>query len=195
MAIYRPGGCRVEYLSRENGVPQRIGSNLAPQQTRKIALGHCGRGDRVEAAETQILNDAARGCDPRSLIIAENERAILDNRSAHRGAKLILPEWRTGLAGQVLLPPVGIQLRVLQDLKQSAMNTVGARLQADIQDAAGTAPILRTVAVGKDAHFADGFDGRAHYKSGLVQEVNDVDVVVNAIEQEIVLTVGPHSIG
>ena len=56
------------------------------------------------------------------------------------------------------------------------------------EDAAGRAAIFSVCAVRDNLHVPNRFDGWADHKRGLVDEVDDIDVVVNAVQQEVVLT-------
>ena len=80
-------------------------------------------------------------------------------------------------------------------LKQRSVQLVCAGLQIDVDHAAGAAAVLGVVAVGEDAHFADRFHGGTDDVGGLVEEVDDVDVVVDAVQQEVVLTVRTDAVG
>ena len=75
------------------------------------------------------------------------------------------------------------------------MQFVGAGLQVDVDHAARRAPVFGVVAVGDHVHLTDGFHRRADRVSSLVQEVDGVDVVIDAIQQEVVLTVGANAVG
>src|SRR5229473_1355692 len=74
------------------------------------------------------------------------------------------------------------------------MNLVCTRLEIDVQNTTGSAAVLGVVTVSQNLQLADRFDGRTHYKGGLIQEVNHVDIIVDAIQQEVVLTVRAHAI-
>jgi hypothetical protein len=111
------------------------------------------------------------------------------------GAELILHERSQRLARAVIGPRIGIERPVLQKLEQAAMQLVGAGLQIHIDHTAGGAPILGVIAVGNDAHFADSLHRGADRICGLIQKIDGVDVVVDAVQQEVVLAVGTHAIG
>ena len=101
----------------------------------------------VAVGEAEALDTARRG-DARSLIIAEDEQLVLDDRAARRGAELILHERPARLARLVVGPAVGVQIFVLQDFEKAAVQLVGARLQVDVDHGAGRAAILGVEAVG-----------------------------------------------
>src|SRR5258708_2658334 len=75
------------------------------------------------------------------------------------------------------------------------MQLVGAGLQVDVDDAAGGTSIFRVVSVGEDAHLADRFNRWPNRVGGLIEEVDGVDVVVDAVQQEIILSVGADAVG
>ena len=74
------------------------------------------------------------------------------------------------------------------------MNIVRARLQTDLYDAASCASIFGACAVGNNLHVADCLDRRPDDIRSLIDEVDHIDVVVNAIQQEIVLTSRPNAV-
>ena len=74
------------------------------------------------------------------------------------------------------------------------MQLVRAGLQIDVDDDAGAAAVLGVIAVGQHGHFADGFHGRPDRVGRLVQEVDGVDVVVHAVEQEVVLSIAADAV-
>src|SRR5439155_9047716 len=55
--------------------------------------------------------------------------------------------------------------------------------------------IFRVVAVRQNLHLADRLDRRSYDVRRLVQEVDHVDVVVDAVQQEVVLAVRADAIG
>ena len=94
-----------------------------PEQPGKVSL-HLGlRGNRLELAVSEVLDDAAGGLDPRALVIAEDEQLVLDDRTAGGPAELVLLERRTLHVGQVVFPAIGIQVGVLQKLEQRAVQS------------------------------------------------------------------------
>ncbi len=115
------------------------------------------RRNSVEAAITQVLNGSTGRRDTRALIVTKDEQFVLDDRRPYSRAELILFERIPRLARKVVFPAVGVQVRVLQDLEQNAVNLVAARFQADVENSTGSAPILRTRAVRDHLHVADRF--------------------------------------
>src|ERR1017187_4285405 len=55
--------------------------------------------------------------------------------------------------------------------------------------------VFGVIAVGENAHLADRFHRRPDHKRRLVEEVDHVDVVVDAVQQEVILAVGANSVG
>ena len=161
----------------------------------EIAAHHLRGGNRVVARIPEGPDDAARGGDAGALVVAEDEGAVLDDRSAGGRSKLVLDVGTARRAGLVVFPAVGVEVLVLEVLEENAVKLVGARLQADADHAARAAPVLGVDAVGHHAHFADGLDGGTDDERSLVQEVDDVNVVIDAVQQEVVLPVGTDAVG
>ena len=134
-------------------------------------------------------------CDSGALVIAEDEEPVLDDRAARRCAKLILFVRAASRAVLVVLPRIRVQLFVLEELEQRSVDFIGTGLELDVDHAAGAASVLGVVAVGQNGHFADGFHRRTDDVGGLVQEVDDIDVVVDAVEQEVILPVRADAVG
>ena len=74
------------------------------------------------------------------------------------------------------------------------MHFVRARLDRDVHHAARGSPVLGVVPVRQDLHLADRFDGGTDHVSGLVDEVDHVHVVVDAVQQKVVLPVGADAV-
>src|SRR5205814_10464392 len=82
-----------------------------------------------------------------------------------------------------------------ENLEQDAMHLIGARLQLRIQHASCRPSVFGVIAVGQDVQLADGLYRGADHERGLVDEVDDVDVIVYAVEEEVVLAGGSNSVG
>src|ERR1019366_7722316 len=95
----------------------------------EIPAPHGGRGNGVVPAVAEVLVHDAGGSDAGPLVAAENERPILDDRSAGGNTKLVLAERPTALAAFVLLPAVGVHVGILQMVEQRAVQFVGAALE------------------------------------------------------------------
>src|SRR6185312_11758519 len=152
------------------------------------------RRNAIKATVSQILHQAARGSDAGTLIIAEHEELVLDNGAADRGAELILFEGSSWRSSQIVITAIGVENRVLQNFEKHAVKLVRAGLQGYVDHATGGASVFGVIAVSQNLHVADGFNRRADHKRSLVDEVDDVDVVVDAIQQEIILTSGAHAV-
>ena len=144
--------------------------------------------------EAEALDTAGRS-NARSLVIAEDEKLVLDDGAARGGAELILHVGPARFACLVVGPTVGVQILVLQDFKKTAVQLVGAGFEVDVDDRAGRAAILGVDAVRLDAHFADRFHRGPDRVGRLIQKVDGVDVVIDAVQQEVVLTVSAHAAG
>src|SRR6185312_11865599 len=157
-------------------------------------MRHGLRRDGEETAVAEVLHGAAAGCDARALVVAENEEFVLDDWTANGAAELILLEDVARGARFIVLPAVRIQLVILKNFEDYAVNLVGARFQVDVHNAAGGAAVFSVIAIRQDLHGADGFDRGVNDERLLVDEVDNVDVVVNAIQQEVVFTRGTDAI-
>src|SRR5712691_7442797 len=102
-----------------------------------------GNGRHKYGAESR--HSAAGRADPRALPVGEPESAVLDGWSAAEDAILILPECAFRSADAVLLPAVGVQFVVLKILEASAVDLVGAGLDAYVHYAARATSILRRI--------------------------------------------------
>lgn len=111
---------------------------------------------------------------------------FLINWTARGRPELVLPVFRSRSADVIVLPGVGVEVFVLQHLPHSPVNLIGARLQVHVHHAPGGAAILRVVAAGEHLHLANRFGRRPDHESGPVQKVDDVHVVVDAVQQEVV---------
>src|SRR5260370_25811893 len=205
-------GSRIETVSGNNIPRERRAGGLAAcslragrviklkpasaaEQAGEVATHHGLSRNSVEAAVADVLDAPAGRGDARSLVVAEDEEPILDNGSAHRPAELILLERTTGRSRLIEFPSIGIQLVILEYFPESAMNLVLTRLEIDVQNTSGPAAVLGVVTVSQNLELADRFDGGTHHEGRLIQEVNHVDIIVDAIQQEVVLTVRAHAIG
>ena len=178
-------GGRVKNLIGKN-VLAINGSNRFSQQLGKITIHHGLCRDRIKTAISEVLNGTASGTDPCSLVVAKHEQLVFDNRETNRCAELILLGWISWYPIQIVFPTVRIQHRILENFKQSAMHLIRAGLNADLHDAARRASILGTGAVGNDLHVPNRFHRWADHKRGLIDEINHVHVVINAVQQEVV---------
>src|SRR4051794_40836545 len=75
------------------------------------------------------------------------------------------------------------------------MHRVGARLEINVDNAARSASVLGVIAIRENLHLADGFHRGSDDERSLIDEIDHVDVVINAVKKEVVLTVGADSVG
>ena len=80
-----------------------------------------------------------------ALVVAEEERLVLEHRAAEGAAELVLLEVRLGAAGAVVEEVVGVEGVVAEELEGAAVELVGARLDLQVDDAAERAAELRRV--------------------------------------------------
>ena len=180
----------VEYLPPVDVSAKRVGSQDVAhyKHVREIAVGHARARHSEGAGETPVADD-------RALVVGEPEGPVLGDRTSHGRSELVLLECLPRVLVAIVLPSVGIRLVVLQELENRAVDIVGARLDRDVHDSASGASVLGVVSVGQDLHLADRFDRGAHDVGGLIDEVDDVDVVVDAVQQEVVLPVRANPVG
>ncbi len=75
------------------------------------------------------------------------------------------------------------------------MQLVRSGFQLNVDHTAGAAPVFRVVPVGKDRNLADSLNRGTDDIRRLVQEVDHIDVVVDAVEQKVVLAIRPDTVG
>ena len=75
------------------------------------------------------------------------------------------------------------------------MQLVGARFERHVDHTARGPAVFGVVAVGQDAHFADGIQRGSDHVGGLIDEVDVVDVVIDSVQQEVVFAGGTHAVG
>ena len=149
-------------------IAQKIGA--------EVACDFLGRGNN--------LQDGRCLPDPQTLVIEEEKRPILDNRSTQRESELIL---LVRLASELVKGISGIKLLIAQKLVNVAMQLIGARLNDGIHDGAIAATELSAVCVGLHLKLCNCIYGRLNHVRGFVEQVAEIGIVVNAVEQKIVL--------
>ncbi len=112
----------------------------------KVAVPLLGGRDCVEKLDRATLAN--------SLVIAEEERTVLDNRAAERRAELVALELSASHLVPIVLPTVGIQVIITEELVSNAMIFVGTGLGHDVHDAAAGSPVFGGVGSGIDAEFS-----------------------------------------
>src|SRR5262249_11832931 len=124
-----------------------------------------------------------------SLVVAEEEQAILDNRPADGSAKLVALQQRL-FEGRRALPedvPNGVQIGVAQKLVRRAMELVPAGAGRRADDGATSPPVLRAVVIGDDLKLRHGIGRWLRDLIGESLIAGAVGVVVDAIQQEVVI--------
>src|ERR1700722_2942041 len=104
-----------ELLAGERIVDGRIGTEVATQFGRR--------------------GDSALKRDPvstrKSLVIEEEKRTVLNNRSANCCAELILDELRSRYSARIVEEVVGVEDRIPKEFVKGAMKRIGARLRRE----------------------------------------------------------------
>ena len=117
--------------------------------------------------------------------VAEEERLVLDQRSAERAAVLIAAQRRLRSVGRL---EVGLRVQrgVAEEFPGVAVDLVGAAPVGDVHRRAGRASVFRALVVGDDAELADRVGRRLHHLVGEALVAGAVGVVVDAVDQEVV---------
>ena len=121
---------------------------------------------------------------PQALVVAEEERLVLDDRAADDAAELVAVELR--LAGRRLEESGRVHARVAQELPAAAVERVGAAAVVDVDRRAGRAAVLGAHVVGDDLELADRVRRRLHHLVREALVARAVGVVVDAVDQEVV---------
>ncbi len=90
----------------------------------------------------------------------QEERLVLDHRSADVRAVLVLNEGRPRDAGAVAEEVVGVERPVAQEFVEIAVDLVGTGLGGQVDDASGKAAELGAYIVRHDPEFLDSVGGR-----------------------------------
>ena len=83
-----------------------------------------------------------------AVVIEEEEQFVLDHRAAEVSAELIEVIILLREAGPIVLPAIGVEALVAEELEKRPMKVVSAALGDHVQNAPAGAPDLRRVAVG-----------------------------------------------
>ena len=136
----------------------------------------------------------------RTLVIEKEKCLILaviemrnDYRTADRSAELVLPEFSFGNSSGILEEICGVELVIAKEFPERPVEMVGAGLNGGIQNGSGGPSELGAKAIGLNLEFLDGVDRRADHKMRAVEEVDELNVIVNAVKQVVVLC-GPQAI-
>ena len=151
------------------------------RQSREVAGSHRIRGDRERTGQ--------RFPDPLAFVVGEEERSILDHRSAQASAELVLAERRDRrrLRIEKILRVENI---VAHELEQAAVELIRSGLGDDIDHRAGLASELGSIGRLLNVEFADGFDGGSdhHVVEMLVghgRAIDQIQVVSAALPQDV----------
>src|SRR4029450_3793847 len=129
------------------------------------------------------------GADDRSLIIGEEESAVLaavtwnPHGPAHGGSKLVHAKRRFFRSEKI----PGVERAVAQEVKETSMQFVGAGLDVYIHHGPSRAPELGAHGIGLDAKLRNGVGRRSVNETGLVGQILGKTVVVDAVEQIVIL--------
>ena len=114
------------------------------------ALGSCGN----------IPLERAPLAQPKTLIAAEVEQLVLENRSSDVAPKLVLRKGRARDTISVVEEVIGVQHLVAYEFVERTMDLVGSRLGRKVDDSAGKPAVLWPQVVGLHLEFLDGVLGR-----------------------------------
>ena len=121
--------------------------------------------------------------DAVGLHIAEEEKLVADDGEAEGGAELVLAVLGDAGGGEV----TRVEDVVAEVLPKTAVDLVGTGFEAGVEDGTGGVAELGAVVAGVDLELGEGVRRGPDDVAGAVEEVDDVDVVVDAIEEEVVL--------
>ena len=97
---------------------------------------------------------------PKTLIAAEVEQLVLENRSSDVAPKLVLRKGRARDTISVVEEVIGVQHLVAYEFVDRTMDLVRSRLGRKVDDSAGKPAVLRPQVVGLHLEFLDGVLGR-----------------------------------
>ena len=164
-----------------------------------VGVGSDKGGDLGELAEVPILHLGRRNCAepgaqlaaPEALVVAEEESLVFHDRPAERASELVHLE-RVLLLVEKL---ARVHRRVPQIFERRAVKGIRPALDRGVDDTPGAAAELGRERVRLDLELLDRVYRRSDDECRAVQEVDHVDVVVDAIEQVVVLPVRPDAVG
>ncbi len=165
-----------------------------PLALRVLAEGRAPGRERIDdhgAEQARLFRGRRHQADARDalviaqpLVVAEPERAVLDERAADRRAELVALPLRFRRAERVREEVGRIQPVVAQELVDAPPHHVGAGLDRGVDDRAGAAPVLGRIRVRLNLEFLQRFDRRLHELDVLAAKRIRVGDVVDAVEQE-----------
>src|SRR5207249_9649857 len=116
-----------------------------------------------------------------------------DYRAIDRYVEFVLSEFSFGNSYGILKEICGVELVIAKEFPERPVEMVGAGLNGGIQNGSGGPSELGAKAIGLNLEFLDGVDRRADHKMRAVEEVDQLNVIVNAVKQVVVLC-GPQAI-
>jgi hypothetical protein len=90
---------------------------------------------------------------------------------------------RSGLS----VPGNGVEIRIANVLPNISMDLIGAGLDAGAHHRTGRVAELGTEVTGLKVELGESIGRRAHHEAGAVEKVDQVCIVVDAVENEVVL--------
>src|SRR5208337_980863 len=149
---------------------REIGITTAPLES---------RGNRISGSKS--LTDA------RAFVIREEESFAAPNRAADGETELVLAIFAFGNASRIFKEVRCVQLVIADELPDSSVKLVGSSLDGSIQDSAARTSHLRTIVVGLDLEFLNSIHRRTDDISCPIQKIDEIGVVVHAVEQIVIL--------
>ncbi len=120
--------------------------------------------------------------DARAFVIAKEEELVLFYGAAEGEAELILTVLAFGNAAGVFEEIGGVEFVVAKELPGAAVELVRAGFDGGIENGSGGAADFGAVVAGLYFEFLNGIYWRADGVGGAVQEIDEIGVVVYAIE-------------
>src|SRR5205807_7920628 len=84
---------------------------------------------------------------------------------------------------------------ILEEFEHGSSKLVRSGLYLNVDHAACATPVFGVVTIGEDRYFADRLNRWPDDIGRLVQEVDHIHVVVDAVQQEVVLAIRPDTVG
>ncbi len=127
-----------------------------------------------------------RALGPRRLVVAEEERPAAHERPAEHAAEDVLVERPLAHAGPVVVPGVGVQRLVAEELEQRPVELVGALLHRRVDHGAGGLAELRGIRPRLHLELLQRVHRRRHDLGTALLEVGRHRIVVGAVEGVVV---------
>ena len=165
------------------GIPTLVGDDVPGEgAARQRVVDHLADGGEVAVAHRRRGHggDAILSlCDPRALVVREEEGPVLPEGAAQGSSELMLAERGPGDPGPVVEEVVGVERVVTQETERAAVELVGARPDLQVDDAAQRLSELGGVGARLQLELVEGVDAREHH-----HRLEPALVVVDAVEQE-----------